>query len=64
MDVLIAYAHYMYVVCTVCTAGMEPPMSWKVLQDARSRQLQLIAQAAAEAAGAGDEGETEGPDDR
>lgn len=31
-------------------------MSWKVLQDARSRQLQLVATAAAEAAEAGDGG--------
>lgn len=31
-------------------AELEPPISWRLFQDARSRQLQLVAVAAAEAA--------------
>ncbi|EFN60081.1 hypothetical protein CHLNCDRAFT_133386 [Chlorella variabilis] len=41
---------------SIADSGLEAPMSWKVLQDARSRQLQLVATAAAEAAEAGDGG--------
>lgn len=45
-------------------AELEPPISWRLFQDARSRQLQLVAVAAAEAAQLERSGGDEPPADR